>query len=240
MPHVEIVVHCWRYSNLLAYQASSLALYPPAGDVRVTLAVYCSREDNRTIALLDRLAKSDLPENVAIDRRTLETPLLMRRAIGRNLAARSTTAEVVWFADCDILFRSETFATLFKEIEANPEGTLYHPRKVFTNSYWADGDEAIEVAKASIGWIDIDKAKYQPRIYGRAIGGLQIVRGEVARKHGYVPLDRFQRPAATWRNTTEDIHFRRLLGPPHYAIDLPGVYRIRHSKRGSNDANCEN
>ena len=65
------------------------------------------------------------------------------------------------------------------------------------------------------------------------------VRGEIARKHGYVPLARFQKPAATWQNTTEDVRFRKLLGPPQYAIDVPGVYRIRHSKRGYVDVGCE-
>lgn len=239
MTHVEIVTHCWRYASLLACQASSLALYPPKGDVRVTLAVYCSPEDERTIGLLDRLDEAELSENVAIERRLLDTPSLMRRAIGRNQAARSTTADVVWFADCDYLFRFGTFAALVREIEARPDGTLYHPRQVLTNVDWADGDETIERAKSSSDWIDVDDAKFSPRSYGRAIGGMQIVRGDVARKHGYVPFGRFQKPIPTWQVTTEDVRFRKLLGPPQYAIDVPGVYRIRHSKRGYVEVGCE-
>lgn len=237
--HVEIVTHCWRYSSLLFRQGSSLLLHPPKQDVRVTLTVYCSAEDSRTCTALDRLDDENRASNIEFDRRELPTPRLMRRAIGRNLAARTTKADIVWFADCDMLFRSETFSALKWEIIRKPDGMLYYPKRVLVSVDHDAGDREIERAKAMSCIADVDESMFVAKRYRRAIGGAQIVRGDVAREYGYVPIARFQRPAKHWQRAVEDVHFRKLLGPPQYAIDVPGVFRIRHSRCGRNDLGCE-
>ena len=81
---------------------------------------------------------------------------------------------------------------------------------------------------------------FEPRIYGRAIGGVQIVKGATVREMGYcADQPRYQRPASRWCDTSEDSAFRRQLGSCGQPIGLPNVRRIRHSKRGSLDINVE-
>jgi len=49
---LEIVVHCWRYSRMLAYQLSSLVLFPPK-DVEVALRVFGTYADIPTMNMID-------------------------------------------------------------------------------------------------------------------------------------------------------------------------------------------
>jgi hypothetical protein len=163
----------------------------------------------------------------------------MRRAIGRNLAAKATLADVVWFADCDMLFRAATFDDLATAIGRHPTGMLYYPRHVLVSKSHAAGDQDIARASDRSKLVSLDATKFRPRRYGRAIGGVQIVRGDVARSRGYLPNTRWQRPRPRWGTTNEDVHFRRALGSPQFGVDLRGVYRLRHSKCGYIDIGCE-
>jgi hypothetical protein len=63
--------------------------------------------------------------------------------------------------------------------------------------------------------------------FNRAIGGVQIARGDIVRRIGYVP-ERANRTSERWVNSVEDVTFRKLIGTKGAAVDLPGVYRIRH------------
>jgi hypothetical protein len=40
------------------------------------------------------------------------------------------------------------------------------------------------------------------------------------------------RPARQFGRTREDVKFRRLLGTPGEALDVPGLYRIEHLVKG--------
>src|SRR5690606_26500249 len=121
---LEIVSHCWRYGGLLTYQMSSLVLHPPRS-TSVGLTVVCApREfDPGTWRVLDDFDRQTLPPTVMFQKRVLPPAQLFRRAIGRNLAAESTTADWLWFADCDMAFRAATFDR-FSDAVRGTEGPL--------------------------------------------------------------------------------------------------------------------
>jgi hypothetical protein len=100
MRTVDLIVHCWRYSRALNYLLSSLVLYPPKR-VQVDAMVCFSADDAPTCGVLDYFGRAKLPETVKNSRRPLGLPELLNRTIARNIGAKKTTADLVWFLDGD-------------------------------------------------------------------------------------------------------------------------------------------
>ena len=87
-----------------------------------------------------------------------------------------------------------------------------------------EGPEVLEIG-ASTG--------LTPEVREKAVGALQIVRGDVARAVGYCgTIGFYQRPVPKWRRTHDDRVFRWLLGTQGNPIDVPGICRIRHLSKG--------
>lgn len=241
---LEIVTHCWRYWRLLTYQLSSLARYAPK-QYPVTCKVYCCKADAKTVRVLDYFAEWVDRENrycsqpLVIVPVEMPRPMLMRRAIGRNMAARASKADWVWFADCDYLFGPGCLAALPYQLE-RVKGPLAFPHTVLAHRCRTLGDAAIAKVAAP-GVVGIDKSEFQPDAMNRAIGGIQIVRGDVCREKGYLPQHpQFQQPADRWQRTFEDPAFRHSLGVSRgEPIDLPNLYRIRHTQCGRDTEELE-
>lgn len=233
---LEIVSHCWRYSRLLRYQLSSLFLHPPQR-VAVTAIVFCAspEEDPETARVLDFFCARSTA-SVAVRPWTLDRRLLFRRAIGRNLAARSTTADVVWFADCDMAFGDGALDSL-DGVLCERDELLFFPREIWIHRTHALGDLAIQRAEQVGGLIDVHHGDFERIGYGCAIGGVQIVPADVARRNGYCPHPPWQFPADRWQQAREDVVFRRVLGTPGTPIDVPNVFRLRHSQNGRSTEN---
>jgi hypothetical protein len=67
----------------------------------------------------------------------------------------------------------------------------------------------------------------------RAVGPLQIVKGEVARELGYCrDVAKFMRPSARWMRTFEDVRFRKILGTRGTPVQAEGLVRIEHHAKG--------
>lgn len=226
---LEIVTHCWNYSSLLRWHIDSLFRRPATSDLSVLLAVFYSTDDDKTIAVLNEAVK----QRVAADKTylvpcALATPDLCRRAIGRNVAAVGTRADWLWFTDCDYLL-GECLPSLPQALEAAGNPALAYPATVEVTSQ-QDGDRLIQRAACQDDLV-VD-CPWEQRFMNRAIGGIQIVRGDIARR-GYLPgHPKWQRPAERWMRTHEDVAYRQSLGTEGTAINLPGVRRIRHSLRG--------
>jgi hypothetical protein len=227
---IEIVSHCWRYGALLAYQLSSLALHPP-GAVRVRMTVFHSTDDEGTVEVLDFFGGRNVP-GVEWKWWPLERSRLFRRAIGRDLAARATTADWVFFTDCDVLFHEGALDALGRELEGRKD-ILVYPR-THSVSELLDADAPVfRALEEEVRVVDIDPALFTPEERDRAVGGLQIVRGDVARAAGYCgEIALFQRPTERWRKTREDRVFRWLLGTQGTPVEVPGIFRIRHRGKG--------
>lgn len=229
--HLEIVSHCWRYSHLLAYQLSSLVLYPPERTL-LTMTVFYTPEDESTAALLTFIGGMDVP-NVRWNWQALERTHLFRRSLGRNLAARATTADWIWFADCDLVFHRGAIDGAAGALEARDD-LLVFPRRHHITALLDPDDPLLEAGRGRPRLLDINPAEgFLPELRERAVGALQIVRGDAARAGGYCGTIAFyQRPVPKWRRTHDDRVFRWLLGTQGVPIEVPALYRIRHSEKG--------
>lgn len=234
--HLEIVSHCWNYARLQSIQLSSLVRWPPRG-LRVTMTVcYSSTDDPLTAGMLAFFGRQVVP-NVTWNWLDLPTPQLMRRAIGRNMRARATEADWVWFADCDHFFSwsfLDDLARYFLPSVAD-EASLVYPSLLHQSPSHAAGDAFLAAADplAIHEFSDSDLATFVVKHNPRAIGGLQIARGDACRRLGYCDQPRWQRPETEWKQTKEDPVFRKSLGAGGgVGLDVVGLYRVRHSVCG--------
>jgi hypothetical protein len=228
---IEVVSHCWQYAHLLAYQLSSLVNFPPTR-ARVRMTVFHAAEDARVRDLLAYFGAIAVP-GVTWNWQALPPGKLFRRSIGRNRAARSTPADWVWFADCDILFHRDCMDTLADRLQGRQDPLTY-PKEERVTAMLEETDPLLLAERDRPKVVDIDPGQFKllPNP-PRAKGAYQIVHGDVARQRGYCEqLKVFQRPAKRWAKTYEDSAFRWLLGFDGVGLDVPGVYRVRHVRKG--------
>jgi hypothetical protein len=227
---LEIVSHCWNYGRLLTYQLSSLVSFPPSL-VTVCMTVFCSDEDPQTLEVVDFFQRIEVPA-LRIRLWKLPTARLFVRGIGRNLAALATDADWIWFTDCDYCFRGGTIDWL-AHASIPDNKSLIFPRRLFQSRSHTDGDRAIEEASGEPRIVNIRESDFIAVRLSRAIGGVQICRGDVARDRGYVRGAKFHhRKAARWQRAREDVAFRRDLRTRGMPVEMPNVFRIRHSQCG--------
>lgn len=241
---LEIVSHCWRYWRAMTYQASSLILNPPKYcDVTYTL-FYCPEEDENTAQRVALIRSWDWPDNVKFVPVPIPRGDLCRRAIGRNTAALATEADLVWFIDCDMTLEQGAIDTLADRVWRQPDKVLFYPAHVMVPSQEA-GDKIIFAATELTEPVALDHSTFTRHRYGRAIGGVQIVRGDVCREVGYLNgKEKWQRPSHEWRRTYEDRAYRGWLDSKYkcrrgHRLSVDGVCRIRHTQRGRFDRGLE-
>lgn len=228
---IEIVSHCWQYAHLLAYQLSSLVNFPPTR-ARVHMTVFHALEDTGTAAMLGYFGAIEVP-GVSWNWQAVPRGELFRRAIGRNRIARSTTADWVWYADCDILFHRGCLDSLSEALQGRRDPMTY-PRQERVTALLEETDPLLTAERDRPRVVDIDPGQFKLMDNPpKAKGAYQIVHGDAARQCGYCgQLPVFQRPARRWAKTYEDTAFRWLLGFDGVGLDVPGVYRIRHIHKG--------
>lgn len=227
---LELVSHCWHYSRPLIFQLSSLFLYPPRS-LQVTMTVVHSPSDANTVAVLHYFASIPTPAHVVLRPWPLADELVTRRMIGRNQVALATEADWIWFTDCDYVFREGCLDAIGAWEPASGR-QLFFPQSVHQSRDHASGDRELDRVFAAPSVMDITPSEYEPKQYSRAIGGVQVVSGALARELGYCRDSRFQLvPSAAWVPTKDDIWFRRVVGTPGKPMPVPNLYRIRHSVR---------
>lgn len=243
LPIIDIISHCYaaelpQYAAMLVYQASSLVLHKPSCcKVRLTVCIWDDRETDEK--LFDPIATKTVEwvkSQIACRVLRMSREEIGRRSIGRNLVSLwlSTPADFVWFADVDQVFYHGILDRLVEMPWPNGASMIY-PREIMIHRDWTIGDErtsAVDLDNPRL--VDIDPVEFVRKRYRKAIGGVQIIRGDFARQHGYLNKD------ARWLQPTEkpfgdfrdDIAYRQycLKRGPIVAVDLPGLYRLRHTK----------
>lgn len=228
--NIEIVSHCWGYAHLLAYQLSSLVLHPPQ-QAQVTVTVFYSAEDADTVALLKFFGTIPVP-GVTWSWQRLDKYRLFRRSIGRNLAARATRCDWVWFTDCDVLFEAGCLDGLAAALQGRRDALVF-PREEWVSAMLEAGAPLLEAGKGVPRVLEIDAGEFTAQQRDRATGPLQVAHGDVARACGYCEnLRVYQQPSPVWAKAHEDRAFRWLLRTPGTPVEVPGVYRIRHASKG--------
>lgn len=237
---IEIVSHCWaadlpQYAAFLKYQLSSLILYRPTVSIRMTVC-YCPED----VATADVLSSFLIHTNDVLDLQPL--PLskeeLGRRAIGRNIVAKRTEADLVWFADVDMVFREgclDELWSLWLDDRGVREYGMYWVTELQIHRTHELGDIAAQAADSK-QLVDVNPDEFKLKRYNRGIGGVQIVPQRICHEMGY--LDRHAkyqecrtdgRPFGDFR---EDVAYRYSVQDrwPLRAIILPELYRMRHSQ----------
>ena len=230
--NLEIVSHCWQYGHLLTYQLGSLVSHR-TDKLHVTMTVYHAAGDESVIRLLRFFEGIEVP-NVAWNWVPLPEERLFRRSIGRNLAARGTCADWIWFTDADVVFHKGCLDAL-AEILQKRNDLLVYPRTPRSTSLLTEDHDILRGGRAgpAVREIPLEAFPLRGPALDKATGPYQIAHGDVARALGYcASIDFYQRPAPRWRKAYEDRAFRWLLGTQGTPIDVPGVCRIRHVAKG--------
>jgi hypothetical protein len=252
------------YATLLHFQLSSLYFAAFKEVQRVCVSVCCSAKDEAVMDVLYRF--SSLPgRKFHLNMVQLEEEYLFQRAYGRNHCALRNNAKVVWFTDCDYLFEQEALSDVLRASEEITTNLMF-PQTVYASRRRESGDEVISLYEKETGPILImpmDSYKkfhpseasqdgstrvgtiagiktvgmtMAPQHYGRAIGGIQIVKGSYAREHGYLKGSKFLNAMPVdegFRKCRCDTRFRKRCKTSQ-PVDIKGVSRIRHSIAGRN------
>lgn len=229
---LEIVCHCWQYGHFLSYQLSSLVNHR-TDKLDITMTVCHAAEDESVTRVMKFFEDIDVP-GVTWNRQVLPKEQLFRRSIGRNLAAKSTTADWIWFTDCDIIFHEDCLDTLADELQGRDD-VLVFPRTGLGTSLLSESDEILNKGREDPVLREIPIEDFAPYggAHSRAKGAFQITHGDIARACGYCEsIDLYQQPSDRWRKTYEDRAFRWLIGSQGTALDVPGTCQIRHAAKG--------
>lgn len=233
---IEIVSHCWGgdlpiYPHLLRAQGLSL-LHHSLHRCEVTWTICFHESDYSVVGVIDELADVLTSRNVMLRQIVLSKGSLFERAIGRNEAAITSREDCVWFCDCDYLFSGNCLDSAIEATALYPD-TIVYPSTVLVTSH-DDGDLIISQMQDKQALTSGDLSRFFLRPETKAIGGIQIVSGDLARSRGYLNKTKWMRPRQdTSRgkfSTASDVRFRSCIGKTGGML-IPGVHRIRHSRR---------
>lgn len=238
-PTIELVTHCYcprgtdTYAEHLKWQWASLLHYCPR-TCHVLLTICYTQQDTATalrVQAIEESAKRTAP-HLSVQAMDLPPERLFRRAIGRNVAALWTNAQAIWFTDVDYLFGPGALDAVAAKVPRTAGLTI--PAQVQIQVDHATGDRMIAAHRAE-QFPSIDPTLFASRKQRLAIGGCQIVGGDLARRIGYLDGTRWVQPVdpmAGFRSCRCDKAWRQLNGLNSVRLSIPNVYRIRHSEDG--------
>jgi len=229
---LEIVSHCWRYGHFLTYQLSSLVNHR-TDKFDITMTVFHVADDKVVTGVLDYFGRMEVP-GVTWNWQALPKEKLFRRTIGRNMAAKSTEANWIWFADADIIFHENCLDTLADLLQGRNDG-LVHPRITLGTELLPEDHEILERGRQGPNLLEIPIDQFKPcgGPLAKAKGAYQITHGDIARACGYCDsIKYYQTPAERWMKTFEDRAFRWLIGAHGTPLEIPNVCQIRHIVKG--------
>jgi len=227
---LQIVSHCWNYAHLSLFQLSSLVNYPPK-DCELVYTLYYAEEDAGMKALVEKFSKLQVP-NITWDWQVLRKGELFRRAIGRNKASLASTADWIWFADCDLIFHEGCLDSVAAAVAGKRTGLVFPDHEGITELLPPEHPMLNQTVSES-GTVDVDSSLFQHNKISKAKGAFQIVHGDLARAVGYCgSISAYQEPTDHWRKTYEDTVFRRVIEYDGEAVNVKNLFRIRHAEKG--------
>ena len=180
---------------------------------------------------------------VSLQRVQMKPGQLFRRAIGRNWCATRSEADIVWMTDVDYVFGPDCLTRLSELMDVDSglsmPSTLWMSKDL--NGRGGDrpdhalGDKMV-ADNLENDLPTIDESLFASRRQRICIGGCQIVGGNLARDIGYLgdkpawmePVDE----AKGFLSCRGDQKWRRSNKLSAERLDIPSVYRIRHSADG--------
>jgi len=239
-PVIELVTHCYAvrhpgYAAALRYQLSSLVfLHSRHCDIICTVCY--TKSDRLTKAVVNQFMDKVDISGVSYQSISMKTEELGRRCIGRNKAALKSKADIVWFTDVDHVFLPPCMDALI-QLEWPKDALLIYPKKIMIHKDHDLGDDYLsrEPKHWLFAWIDIQD--FIVKDYDRPVGGVQIVRGDTARKYGYLNTpdtlkNKWHKPTNNpFSSFKDDVTFRKLMKEEGgvCGVEFDGVYRLRHT-----------
>ena len=229
----HVVTHCYakslpHYAALLRYHLSGFLLHPPkSGEVSVD--VHTTKDDIATVRVLEDFmglhSDADMFRGVFMD-----DACVGRRAIGRNFSALKSAADWVIFTDVDHVWQGEALDRIGKVVQL-PTNAMHFPPEILIAK---DHDVGDQIWRKEGLLLDVDPSLFIPKFYNRAIGGVQIVTGDFARRHGYLNNTHWTSPTSRkpFADFRDDIAYRKfceIAGDTVKIDKIKGIYRIRHS-----------
>lgn len=242
-PHsqsIEIVSHVYdppgsdQYAQMARLQFASLYQHRPIYPVVWSL---CYHPDNQpavdTIAWIRGFYEREgTLHNLAVQTVSLDLEHLFRRAIGRNFCALQTRSDLVWFTDIDYYFGPGAVDAACQQ--TTPDTQLACPNEILIHRDHETGDLDLRSQRdAALPTILFEH--FNRRRQRVAIGGLQLVGGNTARRVGYCEGSKWVQPVDAeqgFRSCRCDRAFRHLNGFATEHLDIPAVYRLRHTQDG--------
>ena len=248
---LDIVTHVYaaqlpQYAAMLRVQARSLVKHAPDNcDIKLVVACASPEHDEPTWTALREIigdrtmltfaGGSDhvlyLSPQVSLHIATMPRDQLFRRAIFRNKwMTKYSSADVVWLADSDYSCGQGTIEAILAQVQK--DSLLAFPAHYWIHNDHATGDRAWQdVLAGGSGVYPVDFKKIKAKV---ALGGMQILGGETAKRVGYLGNERkWQKPADASRPFAcfyDDSVWRRKNFPGGgTAIDIPNLFRMRHS-----------
>lgn len=220
---IEIVTHCFgdRFATLLNYHLSSIVLNESKS---VTITVMYATNDKSTNRVLSYFGAIDRPW---ITWNFIHMPIqsIYQRPIGRNLAAKSSKADIVWFTDADYVFGDGCLDA----VPVPQDDGIYHPQHEYRTPRKMKVQMVEDLLKnknIEPRTVDIDKSLFFLTDIRRAVGGVQIVAGDTARRIGYLPnYKEWQKPLEQY-NRDDGSAFWRNLFSKQGTMSIPNVFRI--------------
>lgn len=253
MKSIEIVTHCYAgklplYAQHLRFQLASLIHHPPKAKVTHSLLWAGPERDPATLAVVEDMCffpslRAESP--VHFVHRMVSRETLFRRAIWRHERTQNTHCDILWLADADMAFGLGAIDAVCEQVQ--DDGKLYFPRKSLMSIDHATGEQTLKSAEG-IMWPQIDPTQFKSQRNYFAIGGIQILGKETAKRVGYLgfkegepgynwrhkkwsqPVDP-EKPFAEFRDDTawRRHHFNMADGQQRQVkIDVPNLYRLRH------------
>jgi len=237
LPVIELVTHCYatkmpQYAAALRFQLSSLVFYQPA-NCRLIVTVCFNPKDKATRHVFDQFSEDIAPQGVEFKSIQLSVGNLGRRCIGRNMAALESEADLVWFTDVDHVFLPPCFDELIA-LTWPEDAVMVYPKHIMIQKDHYLGDEYLtrEPRHCILEWVD--RNDFMPKTYDRPVGGVQIVKGNTARKHGYLNgQDKWMVPCKNpFGDFRDDVRFRKTMKGIGMVrpVEFSGVFRLRHTE----------
>jgi hypothetical protein len=147
-----------------------------------------------------------------------------QRPIGRNLAAKSTKADVIWFTDADYVFGEGCLNAVW----VPQDSSIYHPEHEYRTTRKAKVDmiELLQKDDSDASVVRIAPSQFVLTDIKRAVGGVQIISGDTARRIGYLPDDKkWQKPLEQY-NRDDGSAFWRNKFKTFGTMSIPNIFRI--------------
>lgn len=251
---IHLVTHCYvdklpQYAEFLRLQLASL--FKHRCEVPVVISVCYCPDDKITSTIVDRW--SCRPLQIGPLRVVQPIPLpkeyLARRCMGRNKVALNCREDVCWFLDCDQYFGEGCLDALWEitrgrlhETEGDGKPAMLFPCDLKIHADHRDGDALVKQVNGLTDEellsdsFQLDDSLFIPKHERKAIGGIQVVSGEFARRYGYLNGDpKWQRPNPDLEpfslGTSDDIAYRKVCNEHGgiQPIQIPNLYRFRHT-----------